>query len=205
MKRVAAFLFAIATLTWIAQTPVSAQSTWPISSNAARALSLLFDASGYLTSSKLLLTAGALTPSSPVQAQVRTSTQSFSWSNSQIVGLGAALTGDLTICTLPAGTVVNNVYMVVLTQGSGPATLTGAVGRTSAAYIDYIPASSLTAVANTVYGDASGERGTNLTMYDLPSITATTDVKIHFIATVANLDQTVGSTGKIVITSTSIP
>ncbi len=119
--------------------------------------------------------------------------------------LGGNLTGDITVCTLPAKTVVTNAYIVITGAATGPATLTVALGRTSATYLDYIAASDAKAAANTVYGDASGERGANLTGYDMPSYTGTTAVKVHFIATVANLDQTLSSTGTVILETMLVP
>lgn len=96
--------------------------------------------------------------------------------------LGAGTAGDVLMATLPAKTVVKNAYVIITEAGAGPATLTIACGRTGATYIDYIVASDAKAAANTVYGDTSGERGTNLTGYDLPSYTGTTAVNCHFVA-----------------------
>jgi hypothetical protein len=42
---------------------------------------------------------------------------------------------------------------------------------------------TIKAVAKTVYGDLVTERGTNLTGYDLPSYTTTTDVYLNFVTT----------------------
>ena len=130
---------------------------------------------------------------------------SFLWTNAMVVALGANLTGDITVCTLPAKTVIKNAYVIITGAGAGPTTLTVAFGRTGAAYIDYIVASDAKAAANTVYGAVAGERGTNLTGYDLPSYTGTTAVKLHFISTVLNLDQVTGSTGRVVIETSLIP
>jgi hypothetical protein len=129
----------------------------------------------------------------------------FDWTNAMIVALGANLTGDITICTLPAKTVVRRMWAVITGQAAGPTTLTVAVGRTGALYIDYIIALTLKAAANTVYGAVVGDLGTNLTGYDLPSYTSTTAVKAHFIATVANLDQVTGSAGSIYIETITLP
>lgn len=129
----------------------------------------------------------------------------YSWTNAQVVALGAALTGDITIATLPAKTVVTNAYVVIDSPGAVVTTLTVAVGRVSAGFIDYIVASDAKASANTVYGDASGERGTNLTGYDLPSYTSAVAVKAHFISTVANLDQCTGSAGTIYLDTYTLP
>jgi hypothetical protein len=137
--------------------------------------------------------------------QLRTVTESYTWTNAQVVALGASLTGDIKVCTLPAKTVVKNAYIVILTAAGTVTTLTVALGRVSASYIDYIVASDAKAAANTVYGDASAERGTNLTGYDLPSYTGTTDVFCHFISTVQNLSSTTTSTGRVVIETVVVP
>lgn len=89
--------------------------------------------------------------------------------------------------------------------GESLATLTIAVGRTAATYLDYIKVSSIMAAANTVYGAASGDRGTNLMGYDLPNIGATVAVKAHFIATGTNLANVTGSSGTIYIEWETLP
>lgn len=91
------------------------------------------------------------------------------------------------------------------TAGEDLATLTLAVGRTGAAYIDYIKASSIMAAANTVYGATSGDRGTNLTGYDLPNIGATAQIKVHLIATGTNLANVTGSSGTIYLETEMLP
>lgn len=150
-----------------------------------------------------VVTNGTMTRS--VSAQISSVVHKFSWTNAMIVALGAALTGDITICTLPSKTVVKRVWVVLSGQAAGPATLTVAIGRAGAAYIDYIIALTLKAAANTIYGAVVGDLGTNLTGYDLPSVTGTTAVKAHFIATVANLDGTTGSSGDIYIETIQLP
>jgi len=132
-------------------------------------------------------------------------TNAYSWTNAQVVALGASLTGDITMVTLPAKTQVVDAQIVILTAAAGTTTLTVAAGRTGAAYIDYIVASDAQAAANTVYGDASAERGTNLTGYDIPSYTGTTAVKCHFISTVSNLSSVTTSTGKLILTTRLLP
>lgn len=149
------------------------------------------------------LTAGTLTVEK--SAEARTVVSSFTWTNAMVVALGAATAGDITVATLPAKTVVRNAYVVITGTAAGTTTLTVAFGRTGAGYIDYIVASDAKVAANTVYGDASGERGTNLTGYDLPSYTGTTAVKVHFISTGANLDQVTGSTGRVILETSLVP
>ncbi len=160
-----------------------------------------FLASNYQLSSAL--TAGTM--GYPLQAFVRRNVNKFTWTNANVVALGAALTGNIAVCTLPAKTVVINAYVIITGAATGPSTLTVSVGRTAAAYIDYIVASDAKAAANTVYGDASAERGTNLTGYDLASFTGTTVVNAQFVATVANLDQTLASTGSIYLETMTFP
>lgn len=149
------------------------------------------------------LTAGTMTVGA--NAYVRSHISKFTWTNAMVVALGAATTGDITVCTLPAKTVVKNAYVVIDSTAAGVTTLTVAVGRVSAGYIDYIVASDAKVAANTVYGDGSAERGTNLTGYDMGSYTATVAVKAHFISTVENLDQTTTCTGTVYLETITLP
>lgn len=149
------------------------------------------------------LTAGTMTVTN--SALSRSVITRFDWTNAMVVALGGAVTGDITVCTLPAKTVVQRVWVVVTGQGAGVTTLTVAVGRTAAGYIDYIVASDAKAAANTLYGGAAVDLGTNLTGYDLPSVTGTTAVKAHFISTIQNLSSTTGSSGSIYILTTTLP
>ena len=158
---------------------------------------------GNVSVSSLALTNGGITP--VASAYIRTATHRYDWTNAQVAALGAVLAGDLTVATLPAKTVVRNAYVVINTAAGGVTTLTVAVGRTGAAYIDYLVASDAKAAANTVYGDTSGERGTNLTGYDLPSVTATTAVKMHLISTGANLSAVTTSTGTVYLVTETLP
>ena len=165
-------------------------------------------AAGDMQAPKSILTAGTMTATSTVQSLMRRSVSKFAWTNAMVTALGAATTGDITICTLPAKFVVTNVLLVVDTAETALTSLTGAVGRTGAGYIDYVVASSLKAAANTVYGDADAERGTNMSptkAIDLPSYTGTTDVKMHFISGVENLDQAVACTGTVLIEGYLLP
>lgn len=150
-----------------------------------------------------ILTAATMTVAS--NAFVRSAVTKATWTNAQVVALGAVTAGDISVCTLPAKTRVKNVYVIIDSQAAGTTTLTVAVGRTSATYIDYIVASDAKVAVNTIYGDAVGERGTNLTGYDLPSYTATTTVYAHFISTVENLDQATTCTGTVVLETETLP
>ena len=162
---------------------------------------LLVDDNGVAIAGQAL-TAATMTEENT--ARLLTATSSYTWSNAQLVtALGGGTTGDIKVATLPAKTQVNDALVVITGAASGPPSLTVACGRTSAAYIDYIVASDAEAAANTVYGDASGERGTNLTGYDLPSYTGTTDVYCHFIA--GDTTAVTGSSGRVILKTTLVP
>jgi hypothetical protein len=119
----------------------------------------------------------------------------------QVQALGAVTAGTLTIATLPAKTFVRNVFVKVTTVDLGGGSGTVSAGRTGATYVDYIAASAFVEFADIVLGDASAERGTNLTGYDLPSSTAwtaTTPVLIRFTSSGVNLAD-INVTGTVVI------
>lgn len=159
-------------------------------------------ATDYQTSSGAL-TAGTMTVTN--SSLVRHVVHRFDWTNAMVTALGASTSGDITVCTLPAQTVVMRAWVVIGTAEGSLTSLTIAVGRTSALYIDYIVASNGKAAANTVYGDAVGELGTNLTGYDLPSFTGTTAVKAHFISGVENLSTATTSTGTVYLETLTLP
>ncbi len=169
---------------------------------------LIIDGSGVIvnntdfTGGAFQLTAGTMTASST--ALIRKVIHKYSWTNAMVTALPTTA-GDIVVATLPAKTVVTNAYVVLTGAAVGPTTVTVAVGRTSATYIDYIVASDAKAAANTVYGDASAERGTNLTGYDLPSYTATTAINAHFISTGADLSTVTGSTGVVYVETLLLP
>jgi hypothetical protein len=160
-----------------------------------------------------LVTSGAITAVAgggtvPFNGVIRVGVYKRTWTNAEVQALGANLTGDIKVATLPAKTIVRNAYVVIDSQASVVDTLTVAMGRTSAAYIDYIVASNAMVAANTVYGDGTPERGTNLTGYDIPSYTAAVDVYLHFIATSAGgkkLADVLGCTGTIYLLTETLP
>ena len=179
---------------------------WNTSDNSLTALENV-TATGFTKVTPLTLTASTMTAS--ITAQLKTTTHAYAWTNAMVVTLGAALTGDINVVTLPAKTQIDNAYLVIDTAAGGVTTLTvscgDAIGGTP--FINYIVASDAKAAANTVYGDAVAERGTSIDVefYYLPSYTATTLVTCHFISTVQNLDQTTTSTGRLILTTTLLP
>ncbi len=140
----------------------------------------------------------------PVEMSVAQA-KKYSWTNADIVALGAVFTGPAATITLPAKAVVKNAFVVVTGTGAGTTTLTVSLGYTAAAYTDYIIASDAQAAPDTVYGDASGERGTALTGYDMPSYTATTPVYIFFTSTISTLENVTGSTGDVYVEYLTLP
>lgn len=123
------------------------------------------------------------------------------------MALGAALTGDITIATVPARTVIYRVWMAITGQAAGVATLTGSIGKTAAAYADYFLTKDLKAAVNTLYGQVVGDYAAAMALYcgDMPSFTAATAIKLHLISTGANLSAVTGSSGVIILETTVLP
>ena len=142
-----------------------------------------------------VLTAATMTVAS--NAWVRSGVTKCTWTNAQVVALGAVLEGDISIITLPAKTRVLAVVLVNDTQAAGTTTLTASVGVTGAAYEDYLSDSNLKAAAGTAYKAA-------LAM-EIPSMTATTTVYAHFTSTVENLSAATTCTGTIWILTETLP
>lgn len=165
------------------------------------------------TSLALGSTQGGAAPTAGTMTETQVGTpisvvNKYSWTNAMVVALGASLTGDIAICTLPAKTVVKRVWVVITGAGAGVTSLTVAVGHVAAGYIDYVVASNAKAAANTVYGDALPEIGTGLASLpqgDLPSWTGTTVVNAHFVSTVENLQSVTDSTGAVYIETMILP
>ena len=148
-----------------------------------------------------------LTPATAVEVytgRILKTWSKYTWSNALVAALPST-TGNIKVCTLPARTKVTDVLIRLDGAAAGITALTVSLGRTSAAYIDYIVASNAKSAANTLYGAASGSRGTNLTGYDLPSITAAVDVYLQFISAVEDLSTATGSSGTIWIETATLP
>jgi hypothetical protein len=165
------------------------------------------EAAGIFKFPQRALTAATMT--AETTGSLRDFSHSYTWSNAQVVALGAALTGNITVATLPAKTQVLDAMVVITGAGAGTTTLTVSCGDAIAGtpFINYVVASDAKAAANTVYGDAVAERGTSIDteFWYLPSYTATTLVTCQFISTGANLDQVTGSTGRVILTTRLLP
>jgi hypothetical protein len=174
-----------------------------IAGNYIKGANVFISGSGEVWSNILSPTVATMTLSSADGKSLRFHSGLFtaSWTNAMVVNSCAtpcaATLGNVSVATLPAKTRVKNAYLVIDSQCADTTTLTVSVGRTGAGYIDYIVASDAKVAANTVYGDAAVERGTNLTGYDLPSFTGTTTVYAQFNSTGANLSAVTSCTGHI--------
>lgn len=177
-----------------------ASSPLIIGTNSVAALKI--DTSQNVSLPVQVITAGTMTGT--YEAVENSVTTCRSWTNAMVTALPTTA-GDIAWGTLPAKTKVIDATIIITGQAAGPTTVTVALGRTSATYIDYIVASDAKAAVNTVYGDASGERGTNLTGYDLPSYTGTTVVNAHFVSSGGNLSTVTGSTGLVCVTTRKLP
>lgn len=116
-------------------------------------------------------------------AYSRRAIHKFRITNAMVVA-AAGTSAKLTLCTLPAKTIVHHAHMAVVTAATQAATLTGQVGPSDDTD-GYVVASSLKAAANTVYGDANAELGDDLfstvALNPLKSYTTTTTVQVEFV------------------------
>ena len=152
-----------------------------------------------------MLTAGTMTGNTT--QYLRTGWTKFAWTNAMVVALGATTTGNISVCTLPAKTIVKRCIVIITGAAAGPASVSVSVGRTGAAYIDFVVASDAKAAANTVYGDAQAEIGAGLVggIDDMPSYTGTTVVNAQFVSVGANLSTVTGSTGIVYLQTELLP
>lgn len=123
--------------------------------------------------------------------------------NADVVGLGAVTTGNLTIATIPAKMEIEDMKAVVTSAAVGPTTVAMSCGRTGASYIDYLTSQSVK--AQVLIGETSGDRGANLTGFDIPNYSGTTPLICQFISTGANLSTVTGFAARIIVHHTLNP
>lgn len=157
-----------------------------------------------IASSALALTNGGITRAN--SAEIKEALHKFTWNSANVAGLSGTA-NTLTVCTLPAKTMVKRAWIIITGQAASVTALTVSLGRTTALFVDYLVASNAKAVANTVYGAVIGDIGTNLSglVGDLPSITGTTDIKLRFDAALENLSLVTGSSGEIILETITLP
>ncbi len=130
----------------------------------------------------------------------------LSFVNADVVALGAATTGNILVGTLPSRGKVAFAFVRMTGACVGPTTVTVSLGRTASAYIDYVVASN--AKATGVYGDVSGERGTNMAdafFGDVPSLAGTTAINLQFVSTGANLNTATACAGEVLVRYEVVP
>ena len=169
---------------------------------AGSSLGLTADSTGTLTAPQQAVAPSTMTVVN--SANLRSVVHRFDWTNAMVTALGAIAAGNIGICTIPAKTVVKNIWIVITGASTGTTTLTVSVGR-AAGQIDYIVAKDAKAAANTIYGAVAGDRGTNLTGYDLASATAATNIFALFTSTGGNLSASLGSSGSIYVETMTLP
>jgi len=134
-------------------------------------------------------------------------TETYTWTNADIVtACPATLDCLIPLINFPAKTKVHHAHLFLTGSAAGPTTLTGSVGRVAAAYIDLLTAGNMKAAANTLYGDASAEVGSQMLANGyLTSWTATSQMNFRLLATGANIDTVTGFSGYIVIEYSVFP
>lgn len=148
--------------------------------------------------------------------RVLTAWYTYHWSNADVVALDTTATtqtGNIKLCTLPAGCIVKRAILVTdATTVTGVTTLTASVGRTSTAYVDFIVATSVkSSGTKIVVGDAIAEVGASLCI----STTGLTDcylasssaVYLQFITTTGSeyLHSVLGSSGTVYLEVETLP
>lgn len=130
----------------------------------------------------------------------------LTWVNSDIVACGAVTTCNIPLGDVPARGKLVFAFVRVTGACVGPTTVTVSLGRTAAGYIDWVVASN--AKATGVYGDVSGERGTNQTdpfFVDVPSLSATTTVNLQFVSSGGNLNAATACAGEAIAQYQRVP
>lgn len=120
----------------------------------------------------------------------------YTIANADVVALGASLTGDITIGTLPANSRVLATYVNVTSADTSANALTISLGTVATGYVDWVVASDGKSAA--LYGDATAERGATNLDGALFYSTATT-IKSHFVKTTTNLSTVTAFTATVYV------
>ena len=131
-----------------------------------------------------------------------------------VSGRTDATTSNVNIATYPASNVISRIIIKITGAATHADTVTVSAGRTGTDYIDYVVASDAKAAANTFYGDALTEIGTNLKdsgattpCEDFAGLsTSTTTFTAQFKCGVgADINTITGSTGTVYIETYELP
>ncbi|MDP2317462.1 MAG: hypothetical protein Q8P41_31550 [Pseudomonadota bacterium] len=126
----------------------------------------------------------------------------YSITNAAVVALGAALTGDITIGTLPAKSRVLMTYVDVTSAETSANALTVSLGTVATGYVDWVVASDAKTAA--VYGDIVAERGATNIDGQLYYAAATT-IKSHFVKTTTNLSTATAFAADVYVAYQTLP
>ncbi len=126
----------------------------------------------------------------------------YTITNAAVAALGASLTGDITIGTLPANSRVLATYVNVTSAETSANALTVSLGVVAAGYVDWVVASN--AKTATVYGDATAERGATNLDGALFYTTAQT-IKSHFVKTTTNLSTVADFAATVYVSYETLP
>lgn len=147
-------------LAWTATTPSAAADTG-LAREAAGVVAATNGSTGAGTFAQRAAYLTAATMTEAAKGRLNVAWHKYTWTAAMVVsGRIAADTSNVKICTLPAKTIVKRVYVITAAAATGVDSPTVSVGRTGAAYIDYIVATA--PGVNTVIGNALAEIGTNL-------------------------------------------
>ncbi len=126
----------------------------------------------------------------------------YAITNAAVAALGANLTGDIAIGTLPANSRVTSTYVDVTAADTSANALTVSLGTVGTGYVDWIVASDGKAVA--LYGDATAERGATNLDGALFYKTAT-PINSHFVKTTTNLSTVTAFAATVYVTYQTLP
>lgn len=131
------------------------------------------------------------------KSQIKSCFHKFEWTNDMITALGATTTGTITVCTLPAGTIIKNAIYVINISASNITSLVcdliWSVGNQT-----IIPPFGLKDVAGTNGCTASDNINTS-------SFLNNSTVNFNLTSTGGNLDQVLGSSGIIYLETAILP
>lgn len=177
---------------YVSPTGAGATGSWGINITGAAP----FGADQQLTTSTL---------SQMYTARLASTVSKFSWTNTQVAALGAVLSGQLSVCQLPAKTVIHHAFVVLGSAAGGATTLTVSLGHNTSDYNNLLVAQDAKATAGTIYGNDAAERGVGLTMFSLPSMSASTEVFVKFTSQETNLSDVTTCSGDIYLITSVLP
>lgn len=138
-------------------------------------------------------------------ALLRHAVAQYRWDNSIIAGLSGT-SDTLIVTSLPAKTILLRAFIVITGQAAGPTTVAATLGTNATNYDNMLASASLKVAANTIYGNASAERGTaNGSGDGFISYNTETDLILKVTSSGGNLSTVTGSGGMIFLEYIILP